>query len=65
MPPERPSERMMNQDTVSEFPVRGHQFDHEVDGWPANEEEIVCKNTFLQAVRREPGRPRADSVPLW
>ena len=28
------------------------------------EEEIVIKNTFLQVVKREPGRPRACSVPL-
>ena len=50
-------------DAVSEFLVREHQIDREGDGWPAYEEEIVCKNTFLQAVRREPDRPRADSVP--
>ena len=55
----------MKQDTVSEFPVREHRIDHEVDGWPEYEEEIVTKITFLQVVRREPGRPRADSVPLW
>ena len=27
------------------------------------EEDIVIKNTFLEVVRKEPGRPRADSVP--
>ena len=30
-----------------------------------HEEEIVIKNTFLQVVRKDPGRPRADSVPSW
>ena len=29
-------------------------------------EEIVVKNTFLQVVRKEPGRPRADLTPsVW
>ena len=60
-----PSERMLKWDSVRDFPVREHQIDHEVDGWPAYEEEIVSNNTSLQVVRTEPGRPRADSVPSW
>ena len=38
-----------------------HQIDREFDGWPAYQVEIVCKNIFLQAVRREP----CGSVPSW
>ena len=41
-------EENVMKDTVSEFPVREKQFVREVDGWPEYEEEIVCKNTFLQ-----------------
>ena len=29
------------------------------------EDEIVIKNTFLQVVRKEPSRPRAEWVPSW
>ena len=56
------SEYRVDNASVSEFPV------HEIDGWSVSsafEEDIVCKNTFLQAIRKVPGRPRACSVPSW
>ena len=38
-------EEHVMKDSVSEFLVREHQIDCEVDGWLACEEEIVCEDT--------------------
>ena len=38
-------EEHVMKDSVSEFLVREHQIDCEVDGWLACEEEVVCEDT--------------------
>ena len=51
---------MVRQDTVSEFPVREHQINHDVDGWRAYEEQTRLLKTL--SFKRSGGNP-ADRVP--